>query len=134
MDVAELRESLASNGITLHRFGIGEQQGGVGEMYAYDAQAASMGDHTTLQVAVIEQCLVARGEVFFGTNISTFTMQINYMRRAAGLDWDTTSRIVLPGPKLGKVCYYNDRDQDKMKAAKFVADVDYETTEACDPW
>ena len=74
------------------------------------------------------------GETFFGTHLSTFSMQIHHERRAAGKSWDETSRSVLPGPKLAKMCVYGDRDASAAKATKFIANVDYDNSDECEYW
>jgi hypothetical protein len=134
-EVEELRAKLQEEDpkVALHRFGKAYENENVSERQ-YDAQSGATGEHSSLQVAAIEQFLTSEGEVFFGTHLSTFSMQIHHERRAAGKEWDATSRTVLPGPKLAKMCVYGDRDADKAKAAKFVADVDYEEKETCEYW
>ena len=130
---AKLQEGDDGHKVALHRFGKAYENENVSERQ-YDAQSGATGEHSSLQVAAIEQFLTSEGEVFFGTHLSTFSMQIHHERRAAGKDWDATSRTVLPGPKLAKMCVYGDRDADKAKAATFVGGIDYGEIETCEYW
>ena len=135
-EVEELTALLAGDAdypVALHRFGSAYENEDVSKR-AYGGKSGATGEHSSLQVAAIEQFLASEGEVFFGTHLSTFSMQIHHERRAAGKNWDESSRSVLPGPKLAKVCVYGDRDADAAKAAKFVADVGYDKSEECEYW
>ena len=133
-EIKGLLESDAEYPVALHRFGSAYENADVSQR-KYDRSGAN-GEHSSLQVAAIEQALAAAGEVFFGTHQSTFSMQIHHERRAAGYDWDKSSRTVLPGPKLAKICVYGDRDAGKAKATKFVAEsVTYDNEyETCEYW
>ena len=136
-EVAEIKGLLerdADYPVALHRFGSAYENADVSQRQ-YDSSGAN-GEHSSLQVAAIEQALAAAGEIFFGTHQSTFSMQIHHERRAAGHNWDTSSRTVLPGPKLAKICVYGDRDADKAKSTKFVAEsVTYDDEhETCEYW
>lgn len=104
--MADIKAKLAAGDhpVKLHRFAIDAYESKEATNMKYPGQ----GGFSSLQVAIIEQIVASKADVFFGTSTSTFTKEIMLERKLEGFDWtDGTSFCLLPEGANIPMCDYS---------------------------